>query len=52
MAMEVAATSSYEVSYPSKELSASETGNAERSLARRQLSLFNNKGKLCSFILS
>lgn len=52
MAMEVAVTPSYEVSYPSKELSASETGNAEKSLAHRRLSFLNNKGKLCSFILS
>lgn len=52
MAMEVAATPSYEVSYPSKELSASETGNAEKSLTHRRLSFLNNKGKLCFFILS
>nr|DAK88584.1 MAG TPA: hypothetical protein [Caudoviricetes sp.] len=38
MAMEVAVTPSYEVSYPSKDISASENGNAERSLACRQLS--------------
>lgn len=47
MAMEVAATPSYEVSYPSKDISASETGNAERSLARRQLCLFKTTTATC-----